>query len=156
MAITGTEITTAITSIKGAVDILKSLVGLRDGEAIRSKTAELYSVVLDSYEKAIAAREAQTAMIDRVRELEEEMNRLKEWDGEKDRYELKTPWTGATVYALKPDKRNDEPPHWLCAQCYQHGRKSLLQVSYAGRPYYHWKCPGCAAELIVAASVAPV
>jgi hypothetical protein len=91
VAITGTEITTAISSIKGAVDILKSLAGLRDGEAIRSKTAELYSVILESYEKAIAAREAQTTMIDRVNELEEEITRLKAWDGEKDCYELKTP-----------------------------------------------------------------
>jgi hypothetical protein len=54
------EITAALTGIRSALDITKAMINLRDAEAFRSKSIELQGVMLETLEKAIAAREAQT------------------------------------------------------------------------------------------------
>jgi hypothetical protein len=77
------EITAALTGIRSALDITKAMINLRDAEAFRSKSIELQGVVLETLEKAIAAREAQTEQSDRIRALEAEGTNLKNWDAEK-------------------------------------------------------------------------
>jgi hypothetical protein len=121
------EIAAAVTGIRSALDITKAMVGLRDAEAFRAKSIELQSVVLEALDKAIEARESYSAQTDRIRALETEVARLKEWDAEKQRYELKSIGAGAVAYILKPDARGTETPHWLCANCFAKGQKSFLQ-----------------------------
>ena len=51
------------------------------------------------------------------------------WDAEKQRYELKPIGTqGVFAYSLKPEHENGEPPHWICPDCYQDRKKSILQT----------------------------
>ena len=134
----------ALTGIKSALDIVKAIVGLRDGEAIRAKAIELQAVILDTLEKGIAAREAQAAQLDRVRELEEEVGNLKAWNREKDRYELLDLYRGLFSYVPKVGEERGEPPHALCANCYQCGIKSLLQTNGQNSVHEHsWDCPAC-------------
>jgi hypothetical protein len=78
-----------------------------------AKSIELQGVVLETLEKAIAAREAQTEQSDRIRALETEVTSLKNWDAEKQIYELKKYGDGSVTYMQKPDKRASEPAHWL-------------------------------------------
>ena len=73
-------------------------------------------------------------MLQQVRELEEQIAKLKALDAEKQRYELKELKRedgvfaeGIFVYALKADAELPEPPHRLCANCYHNGQKSVLQ-----------------------------
>jgi hypothetical protein len=65
--------------------------------------------------------------LNRVGELEKEVARLETWNAEKDRYELKDVGFGSLAYVVKEAMRGAEPPHQICATCYQHGRKSILQ-----------------------------
>jgi hypothetical protein len=121
------EITAALTGIRSALDITKAMVNLRDAEAFRSKSIELQGVVLETLEKAIAAREAQTEQSDRIRSLEAEVASLKSWDAEKQCYELKSIGQGVVARILKPEARGAEPPHCLCPNCFEQGKKSFLQ-----------------------------
>ena len=75
------------------------MVGLRDAEAFRTKSIELQSVILESLNKAIEARESYATQLDRVRALEAELARLKAWDAEKEQYELKAIGQGAVAYS---------------------------------------------------------
>jgi hypothetical protein len=143
------EVFAAITSLRSALDITKAMVGLRDAEAFRSKSIELQGVILESLDKAIEAREAHAAQIDKVRALEIEIAELKTWAAEKRRYELKQLELGVLVYMLKPQYRGPEPPHWLCPNCYGAGKKSFFQPTTrteAGKRIYechlcHGKIP---------------
>lgn len=106
--------------------IAKAMINLHDAEAFHSKSIELQSVVLDALEKAIAAREAQTEQSERIHALETEVARLKNWDAEKEDYELKKCGEGSVAYMLKPEKRGSEPPYLLCPNCFTKGQKSFL------------------------------
>jgi hypothetical protein len=144
------EATAGITSLRAALEIAKAMVGLRDAEAFRSKSIELQSVVLEALEKAIESREAYAAQADRIRALETEVANLKAWDAEKQRYELKSVGTGATVFVLKPEERGTEPPHWLCPNCFAQGKKSFFQSTHniqAGRLIFN--CAGCKTAIAI-------
>jgi hypothetical protein len=52
---------------------------------------------------------------------------LETWNAEKQRYELKDVGWGSLAYALKEDARGTEQVHQICAACYQHDKKSILQ-----------------------------
>ena len=62
------------------------------------------------------------------RSLEEKVAQMEGWKEEKDRYQLAEYGRGCFAYALKPGMEKGEPFHCLCSQCYQRGKKSLLQV----------------------------
>jgi hypothetical protein len=79
--------------------------------------------------RALGAHAEQFTMVQRIRDLEQEIARIKAWEAEKQRYQLIAPWPGCFVYALKETSKGTEPPHWICEHCYQDGRKSILQNS---------------------------
>jgi hypothetical protein len=122
------EIAAAINSVRATFDLAKAAIGLRDAEAFRTKSVELNGFILQALEKAIAAREAEAEQLQRIRTLEAELTRLKEWDAEKQKYELKKLWTGAMAFMLKTEVRGTEPPHWLCPQCYSDAQKAFLNA----------------------------
>ena len=86
----------------------------------------------------LAAQEAQTASTDMIRELEQEIVRLKDWSAELERYELKKFYPGTVAYVLKPEMARGEPLHMLCKQCADHTQRSTLQPT--GR--VELRCPG--------------
>ena len=59
--------------------------------------------------------------------MEKEITDFEAWEAEKQRYELKDVGAGSIAYALKKDAQGSEPAHYICAACYQHRRKSILQ-----------------------------
>jgi hypothetical protein len=143
------EISAALTSLRAALDITKAMIGLRDAEAFRSKSIELQGLILESLDKAINSREAYSAQLDRIRALEAEVTSLKDWNADKQNYELKPIGGGAVAYMLKPDKRGSEPPHWLCPTCFAKSQKSFLNPTgasiYSGSSIY--KCITCGTQL---------
>ncbi|MGY3591465.1 hypothetical protein ACVIGB_008955 [Bradyrhizobium sp. USDA 4341] len=138
------EVAAIVTGVRNAYDMTKAMIGLRDAEAFRSKSIELQGVVLDVLEKAIAAREAQTEQSDRIRALEAEVASLKDWNIEKENYELAKCGDSSVAYMLKPDKRGSTPPHWLCPNCFVNGHKSFLNPvgQQVGRGWI-FRCSEC-------------
>ena len=51
-----------------------------------------------------------------------------------------------TAQGVKPA----EPPHWLCQQCFQQQRKSVLQLAgHAAGHHSRWLCGACEQALLV-------
>lgn len=95
---------------------------------------------------------AQSALLERVRELEAEKAKLQAWNAEKSRYRLQQVNAGVFAYVLKDDSSAGEPSHMICANCFERGEKSLLQATHqikAGRRIHI--CPHCKAEFMVGA-----
>ena len=45
---------------------------------------------------------------------------------------------------LQAGMENGEPPHRICANCYQNGKKAILQTaSHLERGYRVYSCPSC-------------
>lgn len=128
-----------LSSLNAAKDIAQAMIGLRDTQAFQSKLLEFQAKLLDAHNSAFAAQEERTALLKQVSLLEKEVAQLKDWEAQKQRYELKhiPPSTQTLAYALKPEMQGAEPPHWICATCYENGKRSILQpeTRHPGRVY---------------------
>ena len=135
-----------LSAVKALTDLVKIMVGLRDSAKLLEATVEFNQHILSVQGALLAAQSEQTTLIERVRALEKEIADLKAWEAEKQRYELKEVAPRKFAYLLKPDAQAAEPPHWICASCYQKGQKSILQ----GEPFFGggWthSCPLCKAQ----------
>lgn len=124
-------------SLKAAFDIGKALLNLGISAEVRTRISEMNDKILTAQESAIAARDYQSALLKQIGELEERIADLEAWEAEKQRYELKNlrnPRATQTfgevfAYCLKSDASSGEPPHCLCANCFNDGKKSVLQRS---------------------------
>jgi len=127
-------------ALKTAFDLAKGLKEISD-------TAARNFAVADLLDKLIAAREHQQALLERVGALEAEIVSFKNWEREKERYELKTVSGNVVAYMLKPAMRGAEPPHWLCPTCYAKSQKAFLQPTGAttGRTVIY-RCTSCQAN----------
>ncbi len=132
----------AIASLKTAGEIAGSFIKIRDQTMIRAKVIELQSIILSAQSSALAAQGEQSALLQEKRDLERHIADLEAWNREKDRYELKEVVVGVFAYSLKPDAQSADPPHRICANCYERGRKSVLQKDGAIRDAA-LACPAC-------------
>jgi hypothetical protein len=124
-------IQSAISGLKTAGDIAKSFLELKSIADIQGKVIELQSAILAAQSSALAAQSDQASMAQRIRDLEEEVARVKEWAKQKQRYALHKFPSGAFAYALKPESADTEPVHYICAQCLNKGKKTILQEAPA-------------------------
>jgi hypothetical protein len=143
----------AVTSMKAAGDIAKGLLSLNTMAEVQSTAIELNQQILTAQHQLFVANTTQTELASRIRELEAQLLRLQDWDTQKRRYRLAAPFAGCMVYALQKAASDGEPPHYLCASCYQKGEKAILQGRNPiqpkpgqGRAYAHFICPVCDSE----------
>ena len=143
------ELSAIFSTLQGVKDIAQGMIGLRDTALIQDKVIELQSAILDAQSAAFAEQEARTALVEKVGELEKEMARLKAWDTEKQRYELKPVGFGgsALVYQLKSEAEETEHPHNICTNCYEDGAKSILQGDRIKGDTFLF-CPRCKMRLL--------
>jgi hypothetical protein len=117
-----------VSGLQVAGSMAKALVGIRDANLIAEKVIDLRNAIFEAQTVALSAQSEQFALIDRVRNLEEQIRKLEAWEAEKQRYELTAvPHSTAFVYSLKASAQGSEPPHQICAGCYNRGEKSVLQ-----------------------------
>lgn len=109
-----------VSAFKAAMDITKGIKDIDD----RTRRNE---AVIELQEKILGAQAAQAALVERIGDLEKEVTRLKAWDAEKQRYKLDQLRPGVVAYSPKEELANGEPPHQLCAACYDAGFKSFLK-----------------------------
>jgi hypothetical protein len=136
-----------VTSLELAGDIAQGFLKLQSLAEVQGKVIDLQSAILAAQSSALEANAHQTAMVEEIRYLKEEIARIKAWEKEKQRYKLISPWEGTVLYALKKECSLSEPPHWICTKCYEDGRKSILntyhKIEYA---VFILVCPMCKAE----------
>jgi hypothetical protein len=141
-----------LNALKATTDIIKAMVGLRDAAQILEKTVDLNQKILAAQTALADAQMEQTALIQTIRDREEEIARLKAWETEKQRYELKdvAMGSGSFAYIIKPTAQGGEPLHCLCAYCYENGKKRVMQTT--GRLLHGrrlWSCPDCKNDIIM-------
>jgi hypothetical protein len=137
-------VTGLATSIRAAIEITKAMKDVHDATVLQTKTFELTREILSAQSYAMEAVAAQSALLDLVRQLEKEKAELEAWESEKKRYKLEDVDRGFFAYVLKPGMENGEPPHAICATCYQHSLKSILQSSgHIVVHEHYWFCGEC-------------
>ena len=123
----------AISAVASSLNTLKNMaeamIAIRDASTLQEERIKFQDVVIKAQASISTAYEERSTLVQRVSDLEKEIADLKAWNGEKQRYELKklSEFSNALAYALKPDAQPPEEPHYICANCYNHQKKSLLQ-----------------------------
>ena len=143
------SIAAAASSLKVAADIAKGLSELKSAADIQGKVIDLQREILSAQSNALTAQSEQFSMLERIRELETEIARVKAWEETKERYQLHEPTPGTFVYALKEQDKGSQPLHWICAHCYNESAASILQLKTAGVSNDHYLCPKCKTEFKV-------
>ena len=133
------EIYAGLSAFKTMFDLAKGLKDINDA-TVRNVA------VIALQEQILSAQMQQAELIERVGQLEKEVAAFDKWDSEKEKYDLKTvASTGMLAYMLKPDARSSQPPHWICTNCYQNRKPSIVQYfDSAGRDLI-FKCHDCTA-----------
>ncbi len=133
--------------LKTAGETAQKLIDLRDTAKFGNAVIELQAQIMAAQQGALAAHQREAAMAEEIRGLKTRMAELEAWDAEKQRYQL-TDFGGETfAYLLKPDVSGAEPPHRICADCYQKGHKSILQFQHRTATEQDlYFCPACKTE----------
>lgn len=133
----------AITGLKTAYDVVIGMSKLDTLSQVQAKSVELGQIIIAAQTSVFNAHAAQSAMVEEIRTLKEEIARVKAWESQKQRYKLISPWDGTVVYSLKESMSSGEPPHWICTNCYEKGERSILQERKnhtSGRTEYFCRC----------------
>jgi hypothetical protein len=138
------ETAAAVGSLKTLYDLAKGLQAMKTDAEIKMATAEMLNTVISVRQQVFEAQEAEATLLKRIDGLEQEIVRLKTWDREDERYELKRYFPGTYAYELKPEMARGEPPQRLCQPCYDKRQKGVLASDgNIGRGYPHFRCPIC-------------
>jgi hypothetical protein len=124
-------------SVAQAVTKLVNII--KDTEA-RQVAIELQGVILSLQNELLSMQSEHNELLKTKNELEKELMNFKDWEKTKSQYELKELIPGMFVYSYKKSDGASEPPHWLCTNCYNDGKKSILQLSTSS---FHYFCPKC-------------
>lgn len=139
---------TAISAVLASLSHLRALtstaIELRDESKLLLVTNQLQGQISDLLAETIQVQQAQAALVAENQRLKDQVRQLQDWATEKTRYALNARPQGTLVYTLKPAFHTDEPVHHLCPNCYESGKKSILQLHWPGGTL---RCPACKTEL---------
>lgn len=124
-------VSTAYNGIKTALGAVQTFYKLRlsieEVERLNTVVSALTAAQIDLMD----VQAKYSAIVGSVDDLKKEVERLRAWDSDKCNYELKAIGPGRStdvfVYSRKEGVLPLEPPHNLCANCYQNSVKSILQ-----------------------------
>lgn len=135
------EITAAVQSFRAVSDLIQANHTLRNFNELVTAVYEVNAKLLAVQSVALTSQEKQATLTQRISELEKENMELKNWDRERERYELAEITTGMFAYRLKPGMEAGEPLHHLCANCFTKGEKAILQfLSFPDKMYRCQRC----------------
>lgn len=110
-------------------------------------TIEAQEQVLSLREGALELQEENLELKSKIRELEAKLRATEDWIKEKEKYALANPWGGpAQVYALKKNRADGEPPHYVCTNCFYKKIKVILNPVREGM-WLVMNCPTCKAKV---------
>jgi rubrerythrin len=144
-----------ITSLKVASDLARGFLDLKSMTDVQAKVIELQSIILSAQSSALAANSEQASMAEEIRELKRRIAEVEAWGKEKERHALLSLEPGIYVYSLKEAEANGEPPHWVCAHCFNLGSKFLLQSQGDFYGATEHECPSCKTKIKVKSDVLP-
>lgn len=139
------DISLAMATFKNAVDIFKSL---SPNKKDSDKLLELHNSFHTLHATNLVLHSQNDELLKLKAELEKRLIKCNDFRKEKARYELREICSGVYLYATKESHKDKEPPHYICPNCYQEHRKSILQVKSRSSSGTTYQCtnPACKAQ----------
>ena len=145
----------AYNGLKTASDLAQGIIALKTETEKNAAIIGIQRHVLDGQRALMEADTLHVADLKRIAQLEQQIADMENWEGEKQRYELKAIDRGAFAYMHKPGMEQGEPPMWFCQPCFEKSHRSPLQARgqvrapAGGRGMVEqWVCNSCRAEVV--------
>lgn len=121
------DISSAFVSIKTALELNNLLQTTKIDADVKKKSSELTNIII-SLQQTISLAHAKNHEITEINnKLRSQIMKMSNWQKEAKRCEFHELSPGVLVFKLKKDHHNSEPLHYLCPNCHQDERKSILQ-----------------------------
>lgn len=137
------DIQTALTAISSAHDVAKYIIGRKLDAAVTQKAMELTADIISLQSLILSLRDQNSLVLEEKKNLEDKLIQMEKWEATAAQYQLKEVVPGLFVYSHKGDIGGSTPAHWICPNCYELKKKSILQrkiQDYEGTVY---ECPSC-------------
>ncbi|ACV41118.1 gp18 [Xylella phage Xfas53] len=143
-----TSINAAASSLKIAMELVRSLIGVHDSRKIEEATSQLREVLFATQEALGDQRIAYLELQGKHLDTAEELRKVKMSIAQKERYTLMEIAPRQFVYGMNVTPQPSgaiepgpaEPMHYICQQCLdKSGCKSVLQGTLGGL----WRCNIC-------------
>ena len=148
------EFTAAFTAATAASKMAGGILKLTNDVKVQEAVIALNHQVIDLQTKLFAAHAKCEELTEIKREIERKLVARENWNAEADRYQLVDLASGIPVYALNPDKAGTEPLHYLCPNCFQKQKKSILHRPAVDHANY--KCDECSFDVRPTPAAAPI
>lgn len=123
-------------SISAAIDIAKGLTAVRDAAMTAQQTSALAEKLLQAQEALLRHNAGMFELQAKYFEACEELRKIREAATDQQRYPLVNLGFGFFAHRVDPAPQpggttlpgTAQEPYYLCQQCLEHGRRSVLQV----------------------------
>ncbi len=117
----------ALSSLSVALDVGKSIAGIRDSAKLQEAVMQFNSAIIDAQSKIISSQHEQSALSTKIDELEKECMRLKNWEAKREKYTRKEIAAGVFAYIDNNFVGKIENTHKYCCNCFDNYKESTLQ-----------------------------
>src|ERR1035438_8472472 len=107
-----------ITAVGHATNVAKTFFQAHTEVERDAVRLEFHSAILDIEAKISDVQTRYQILLESNESLKNQLADYDKWEQEKSRYSLKRVGSGGFVYTLNPAQKTHDPPHWLCANCY--------------------------------------
>lgn len=115
---------------KIAYDIAKGINSLNTTVEINMAVSKVLEILLSVQGNALAMQSQYQELLKTKNELEQKIVEFETWSETERQYDLKEFAPGVSAYAYKNTSETGDPMHWLCPNCWQDRKKSILQRRY--------------------------
>ena len=138
----------ALASLKAASDIVGILYKAKLAADVQEQVSHLKQLIFNAREQAFDAQEELSLVKAEVAKLNRQIDAFSQWGEDRQRYQMFQPLdVHSVVYALRESLAGGEPAHYLCANCYQQHRKSILNNGQTKSQWTTFDCPNCKASI---------
>lgn len=113
--------------LKSAYEFVRDLRKSNDPATLRAGVEELTDRLLAAREDALRVAQDFDALAADNQKLRDELKKRQTWEQEASRYRLAEIFPSNYAYALRAEKRGDDPDHMVCAVCFKAEKISILQ-----------------------------
>jgi hypothetical protein len=137
------EIASALTALKTIGELTTLLIKTSADSRVTENAIDLQSALISLQSTMLTLQSQYQILLREKDEVEKRLIDIENWEAEAEKYTLIEMVPGVFVYALKDDYKSTAPSHWLCPNCYQAKKKSILQFRPTGDGYNVFICSAC-------------
>jgi hypothetical protein len=138
------QISAALSSIKIASEMAKGILSLNKDVAVNEKAAKLLSVIISLQHNIMSLQSEYGELLKSKDNLENKLKEYETWKVTESQYKLEEISHGVFVRVPNNSHPYPEPKHWLCTNCWQDKKKSILQLRWKMKNGIDaYECPRC-------------